>query len=57
MQLGGGVPDQVRGCHPYESLSYSPTTCVHGLVPKSRQLSRQAIQFLLDVGSMLALRR
>ena len=51
MQLGGGVPNQIRGCHPYECLSYSLTTCVHGLVPKSRQPSRHAIQVLLGVGS------
>ena len=51
MQLGGGVPNQVRGCHPCECLSYSPTTCAHGLVPKSPQLSRQVIQVLLGVGS------
>ena len=41
MQLGGGVPNQVRGCHP----------CAHGLVPKSPQLSRQVMQVLLGVGS------
>ena len=51
MQFGGGVPNQVRGCHPCECLAYSPTTCSHGLVPKSPQLSRQVIQVLLGVGS------
>ena len=51
MQLGGGVPDQVRGCHPCENLSYSLTTDVHGIALKFRQPSRQAIQVLPDVGS------
>lgn len=36
MQLGSGVPDQVRGCHPCESWSFKNNHTARPLCPRSR---------------------